>query len=53
MLETRAAPIKRRYLPDPDGREQPVIRIEVGRNLFVHQSPGAYLHRVGSSQNDQ
>ena len=50
MPETRAAPIKRRHLPDPDGREQPVIRVEVGRSLFVQQSPGGYLQRVGSSK---
>jgi len=27
-----------------------VIRIEVSPSLFVHQSPGGYFHRVGSSQ---
>jgi ATP-dependent DNA helicase RecG len=42
--------IERLRLPDPHGLEQPVIRVEVGRSLFVHQSPGGYLHRVGSSK---
>ena len=42
--------IERITLPDLNGAEQPVIRIEVARSLFVHQSPGGYLHRVGSSK---
>lgn len=42
--------IERLTLPDLAGVEQPVIRIEVERSLFVHQSPGGYLHRVGSSK---
>lgn len=42
--------IERMTLPDAMGSEQPVIRVQVGRSLFVHQSPGGYLHRVGSSR---
>lgn len=42
--------IERMTLPDLGGAEQPVIRIELERSLFVHQSPGGYLHRVGSSK---
>ena len=42
--------IERLELPDANGREQPVIRIEVQPSLFVHESPGGYLHRVGSSK---
>ncbi|MBN2801410.1 MAG: putative DNA binding domain-containing protein [Deltaproteobacteria bacterium] len=42
--------IERLYLPDGLGGEQPVIRVEVSRSLFVHLSPGGYLHRVGSSK---
>ncbi|MDR0779469.1 MAG: putative DNA binding domain-containing protein [Pseudomonadales bacterium] len=42
--------IERLTLPDAGGFEQPVIRIEVNRSLFVHQSPGGYLHRIGSSK---
>lgn len=42
--------IERLTLPDSAGVEQPVIRVEVARSLFVHQSPGGYLWRVGSSQ---
>jgi len=37
-------------LPDTDGIEQPVIRVSVPRSLFVHQSPGGYMQRVGSSK---
>lgn len=42
--------IERMTLPDLEGMEQPVIRVEVSRSLFVHQSPGGYLRRVGSSK---
>lgn len=42
--------IERRTLPDASGTEQPVLRVEVTRSLFVHQSPRGYLHRVGSSK---
>jgi len=42
--------IERLTLPDLTGVERPVIRVEVTRSLFVHQSPSGYLHRVGSSR---
>ena len=42
--------IERLELPDSSGREQPVIRIDVQPSLFVHEGPGGYLHRVGSSK---
>ncbi|MDM7457349.1 MAG: ATP-binding protein [Tepidimonas sp.] len=42
--------IERMTLPDSAGSEQPVIRVEVARSLFVHQSPGGYLLRAGSSK---
>lgn len=42
--------IERLTLPDSSGTEQPILRIEVARSLFVHQAPGGYLHRVGSSK---
>ena len=42
--------IERIELPDASGRDQPVIRIEVQPSLFVHESPGGYFHRVGSSK---
>ncbi|WP_419603501.1 ATP-binding protein [Thiolapillus sp.] len=42
--------IERLTLPDSAGTDQPVIRIDVPPSLFVHQSPGGYFHRVGSSK---
>ncbi|AAU90953.1 MULTISPECIES: ATP-binding protein [Methylococcus] len=42
--------IERMTLPDSAGAEQPVLRVEVARSLFVHQSQGGYFHRVGSSK---
>ena len=42
--------IERMELPDASSRDQPVLRIEVPPSLFVHESPGGYLHRVGSSK---
>ncbi len=42
--------IERITLPDAGGAERPVLRVDVTRSLFVHQSPGGYLHRVGSSK---
>ena len=42
--------IERLELPDSIGHEQPVIRVEVQPSLFVHESPGGYLYRVGSSK---
>ena len=42
--------IERLTLPDATGIDQPVVRVEVSRSLFVHQSPGGYLQRVGSSK---
>ena len=36
-------------LPDPGGRMQPVLTVEIPRGLCVHQSPGGYLRRVGDS----
>ncbi len=42
--------IERLTLPDSTGTDHPVIRIEVTSSLFIHQSPGGYFHRVGSSK---
>ncbi|WP_373508308.1 ATP-binding protein [Thiocapsa sp.] len=42
--------IERMELPDSSGVPQPVLRVEVPKSLFVHQSPGGYLHRVGSAK---
>lgn len=42
--------IERLNLPDWSGAEQAVMRVAVGRSLFVHQSPAGYMYRVGSSK---
>ena len=42
--------IERINLPDGVGDEKPVVRVEMPPSLFVHQSPGGYFHRVGSSK---
>lgn len=50
-VKPQLAPIiERLTLPDSGGMERPILRVEVARSLFVHQSPGGYLHRVGSSK---
>ena len=50
MSPPGAPVIERINLPDSAGVEQPVLRVDVPRSLFVHQSPGGYFHRVGSSK---
>ena len=42
--------IERIELPDSTGDYQPVLRVDVERSLFVHESPGGYFHRIGSSK---
>ncbi len=37
-------------LPDNTGALQPVLKVEIPRGLFVHESPGGYFHRQGSSK---
>ena len=43
------ATIRRLELPDTSGDRVPVLRVDVPRSLFVHQSPGGYYQRTGSS----
>ena len=43
------ATIRRLELPGLSADLVPVLRVDVPRSLFVHQSPGGYYHRVGSS----
>ncbi len=44
--------IERLQLPSTTGVEVPVVKIDVSRSLFVHRSPGGYLHRVGSAKRE-
>ncbi|MCR5084956.1 MAG: putative DNA binding domain-containing protein [Succinivibrionaceae bacterium] len=33
-----------------DGSERVLIRVDIPKSLFVHQSPGGYYHRIGGSK---
>ncbi len=37
-------------LPDSSGTLKPVLRVEIPRSLFVHESPRGYFQRQGSSR---
>ncbi len=39
----------RMLLPGPDGADRAVIKVEVPRGLFPHESAHGYFHRIGSS----
>ncbi len=39
-------------LPDAEGAERVILKVDVPRSLFVHKSPGGYFHRVGSSKRE-
>jgi predicted HTH transcriptional regulator len=52
-VEPPLAPlIERLWLPASTGEEVAVIKVEVARSLFVHRSPGGYLHRIGSAKRE-
>ncbi len=40
----------RTQLPDSSGVLLAVLKIDIPRSLFVHESPGGYFHRQGSSK---
>lgn len=40
----------RMELPDCTGVLQPILKVEIPRSLFVHESPGGYFYRQGSSK---
>ena len=44
--------ILKSVLPDANGEEKALIKIEVPRSIFVHKSPGGYFVRVGSSKRE-
>ena len=44
--------IERLTLPSSTGEYLPVMKIDVSRSLFVHKSPGGYMHRVGSAKRE-
>lgn len=37
-------------LPDATGNLQALLKVEIPRSLYVHESPGGYWHRQGSSK---
>lgn len=45
-----APTIERLLLPTPSGGKVAVVKVDVERSLFVHESPGGYLHRVGGGK---
>ncbi len=42
--------IRKTPMTTEDGGEKIIIRVDVPRSLFVHQSPGGYFRRIGSSK---
>lgn len=44
--------IVRMSLPAGTGDQVAVIKVDVARSLFVHRSPGGYLHRAGGSKRE-
>jgi ATP-dependent DNA helicase RecG len=40
----------RMELPDGTGALRPILKVEIPRSLFVHESRGGYFHRQGSSK---
>jgi predicted HTH transcriptional regulator len=44
--------IIRMDLPNALGEMRPVLKMDVPRSLFVHQSPGGYFQRIGSSKRE-
>ena len=42
--------IVRMELPDETGELRPIVKIDVPQSLFVHESPGGYFRRLGSSK---
>ena len=44
------AVVDRLTLPASTGEELPVVKVEVPRSLFVHRSPGGYLHRLADGK---
>lgn len=44
--------IRKLRIPDEQGGEKAILRIDVPRSLFVHKSPGGYFRRIGSSRRE-
>ena len=44
--------IERLTLPETTGEQLPVLKVDISGSLFVHKSPGGYLHRIGSAKRE-
>lgn len=44
--------LRKMRVPDKQGTEKSLIRIDVPRSLFVHKSPNGYFRRLGSSKRE-
>lgn len=44
--------IRKLFVPDQEGGEKTILRIDVSRSLFVHKSPNGYFRRLGSSKRE-
>jgi len=42
--------IRKMPITSEDGSEKVIVRVDVPQSLFVHQSPGGYFRRIGSSK---
>jgi ATP-dependent DNA helicase RecG len=42
--------IEKWELPDASGAPAPILKVDIPRSLFVHESPNGHFHRVGSSK---
>jgi len=53
MVQPPLAPvIERLHLPNFLGERLAVVKVEIPRSLFVHKSPGGYMHRVGDAKKE-
>lgn len=44
--------IRKLSVPDKQGQEKIIFRLDVPRSLFVHKSPNGYFRRIGSSRRE-
>lgn len=44
--------IERLLLPTSTGDQVAVVKVEISRSLWVHRSPGGYMHRVGDEKRE-
>ncbi|MEA3638916.1 MAG: ATP-binding protein [Lamprobacter sp.] len=42
--------IEKWRLPNAQGQPQPILKVDIPRSLFVHESPNGHFYRIGSSK---